>query len=188
MASVEQLHYKCVKGTIMRIILMTLLLLTGLVVTARAQQTDAVLLDVSKPTVYLTFERFGENDAVWLRLHNNTRWAINFRTEERYSGASITPLRLNDGRQVSGLIDNIEIVAEYFIEHATERVTTSGQYWCTSATSWLPSGRTVVFSFPRKSLKSWEQIYVRFTYEWERGDYDPEHKVKFDGFDLDKLN
>jgi hypothetical protein len=167
---------------------MTLFLLTGLVLTAHAQQPDAIPLDVSKPTIYLTFERFGENDSLWLRLHNNTRWAISFRTENRYVRASVTPLKLNDGRLVLGLADNLEIVPEYFIEHATDRVTTNGKYWCTALTSWLPSGRSVVFSFPRKNLKSWEQIYVTFTYEWERGDYDPEHKVRFHGFDLDKLD
>ncbi|MBD0372899.1 MAG: hypothetical protein ICV60_18790, partial [Pyrinomonadaceae bacterium] len=152
-----------------------------------AQQPDAVLLDSSKPTIYLTFERFGEDDSVFLRLHNNTRWAISFRTERRYDGASVETLTLNDGRQLSGLVDGLQVIPEYFIEHAAERITTNGQYWCTSSKSWLAAGRSLVFSFPRKVLKEWEQIYIKFTYEWERGDYDPEHKVSFHGFDLSKL-
>jgi hypothetical protein len=89
---------------------------------------------------------------------------------------------------VLGLADQLEVVPEYFIEHATDSVSTSGRSWCTASRSWLPPGRAVVFSFPRKDLKPWEVIYVNFTYEWERGDNDPEHKVKFHGSDLGKFN
>jgi hypothetical protein len=168
----------------MRTILSTLLLLSSLVLTVHAQQSGAVSQDISKPTIYLTLERFGENDSVWLRLHNNTWWAISFRTDDPYQGASVTPLILGDGRQVPGLADDLEVAPEYFIEHATDRVTTHARSWCTASRSWLPPGRSVVFSFPRKDLKSWEQIYVRFTYEWEQGGNDPEHKVKFYGNDI----
>jgi hypothetical protein len=101
-----------------------------------------------------------------------------------YQGASVTPLILADGRQVPGLADQLEVVPEYFIEHATDSVTTSSRSWCTASRSWLPPGRSVVFSFPLKDLKLWEEIYVSFTYEWERSENDPEHKVKFHGSDL----
>src|SRR5687768_9340737 len=70
-----------------------------------------ILLAKDKPTIYITFERAGkvnpmptrlaatdtsprqsddqnnENiQVVWLRLHNNTRWAINFPTDSLYVG------------------------------------------------------------------------------------------------------
>jgi hypothetical protein len=156
----------------------TVLLLVNLVPLSVAQQFNDVRLDASKPSVYLTFERFGENDIGWLRLHNNTRWAISFRTQDLYVGPNVTPLTLDDGRQVSGLADGFEIAPEYFIERVTDGVTSSGRYWCTASTSWLPSARSVVFSFPRNDLKEWDEIYIKFVYEWENG-LNPEHRVKF---------
>lgn len=163
------------------------MLLCSLVLTAHAQQPGAVTQNANKPTIYLTFERLGENESVWLRLHNDTEWAISFRTEKAYHGASVTPFALGDGRLVPGLADNLEVTPEYFIEHATDRVVTNSRIWCTSTASWLPPGRSVVFSFPRKDLKPWEEVYVWFTYEWERGDNDPEHKVKFHGSGLSEI-
>lgn len=166
-----------------RITLLTLLVLTGFVL-ADAQQSR----DSSKPAVYLTFERFGEDDSVRLRLHNSTPWAISFRTEHEYQGRDVTPLVLGDGRGVAGLGDGLEVAPEYSIEHATDRVTTSARGWCTATTSWLPPGRSVVFNFPRGELKPWEAVYVRFMYEWEGGGRDPEHRVKFSGSDLSRVN
>ncbi|MGH9968909.1 MAG: hypothetical protein ACREBG_14070 [Pyrinomonadaceae bacterium] len=163
--------------------IITVLFLVNVVPLSVAQQLNDVQLDASKPSVYLTFERFGENDFVWLRLHNNTRWAISFLTEDLYEGVNVTPLTLSDGRQVSGLVDDLEISPEYFVEQITDRVTTHGRYWCTASTSWLPAARSVVFSFSRKDLKEWDQIYITFVYEWEIGS-NPEHRVKFYGRDF----
>jgi hypothetical protein len=164
----------------------TLIILLGLVSFALADARQSQ--DSGKPAIYLTFERVGGDDSVWLRLHNNTPWAVSFRTEHDYQGKDVTPLVLGEGRVVPGLADGLEVTPEYFIEHATDRVTTSARGWCTATTSWLPPGRSVVFSFPREALKSWEEVYIRFTYEWEGGGHDPEHRVKFSGFDLSKVN
>ena len=166
--------------------LIPILFLITLASPSAAQQSREVRLNASKPTIYLSFEGLGKDDSVWLRLHNNSLRAISFRTEDSYAGTNVIPLMLRDGRQVSGLVDGLEIVPEYFVEHVTERVTTNGQYWCTASTSWLPSGHSVTFSFPRKVLRKWEQIYIRFGYEWESGGYDPEHRVKFYGIDLQR--
>src|SRR4051794_19247891 len=117
----------------MRKILRTLLLLGSLVLIVHAQQSVPVRQDIGKPTIYLTLDRFGENDSVWLRLHNNTRWAISIRTQEPYQRANVTTLILADGRHVPGLADQVEVVPEYFIEHATDPVATSGQSWCTAS-------------------------------------------------------
>jgi len=162
----------------MQKVIVAVLLLVNLVRLSVAQEFNEVRLDASKPSVYLTFERFGENDFGWLRLHNNTRWAISFRTQDLYVGLNVTPLMLSDGRQVSGLADGLEIAPEYFIERVTDGVTSYGRYWCTASTSWLPSARSVVFSFPRKDLKEWDEVYIKFVYEWENG-LNPEHRVKF---------
>ena len=75
--------------------LWAILVLCSLALTAFSQQQKQgasngdVRLSKDKPTVYITFERAGErkplyasesNQGVWLRLHNNSRWAINFCT------------------------------------------------------------------------------------------------------------
>jgi hypothetical protein len=159
-----------------------LLVSVGLVVGGAQESRDS-----GKPTVRLTFERFGGDDSVWLRLHNSTPWAISFRAEQESVGKDVAPLALGDGRVVHGLADGSEVTPEYFIEHATDRVTTSARGWCTATTSWLPPGHSVVFNFPRGKLKPWEEVYLRFTYEWEGGGRDPEHRVKFSGFDLGKV-
>jgi hypothetical protein len=169
-----------------RRVVVAALLLINFVSRSAAQQINDVRLDVSRPSIYLTFERSGENDLVWLRLHNNTRWAISVRTEDAYDGANVTPLTLSDGRQVSGLADDLEITPEYFVEHAIDQVTTSGRYWCTASTYWLPSARSVVFSFSSKELKEWEQLYIKFIYEWEM-DLHPEHRVTFTEYQLQRI-
>ena len=167
-------------------LLAALLLLNALTLTARAQRPGGVLSGASGPNVRLSFERRGDDESVWLRLHNDTPWAISFRTENRHSGADVTPLVLGDGRQVPGLADNLEVMPEYFIERAAEGVTTSDRFWCYSSTSWLPPGRSVVFSFPAKDFKSWERLYVQITYEWESENSGVEHRVKFQGSELNK--
>jgi hypothetical protein len=161
-----------------------LLVLCVLALTPHVRQSAAVTRKAGKPTVCLTIERLAGDGSVWLRLHNDTKWAISFRTEQPYDGAGATAFALGDGRVVYGLADNLEVAPEYFIEHATDRVTTVGRGWCTSVASWLPPGRSVLFSFPRESIKPWEQLYVRFTYEWEQSENEPEHQVKFYGSSL----
>lgn len=143
----------------MQNVIINVLLLVELGPLSLAQHLNDVRLDASKPSVYLTFERFGETDFAWLRLHNNTRWAISFRTEDLYVGSNVTPLVLGDGRHVSGLTDNLEVAPEYFIEHEIDGVTSRGRYWCTDSASWLPSARSVVFRLSAKDLKEW----IRFT-------------------------
>ena len=163
--------------------LLGILLLIALASPSVAQQSSVVHVNASKPTIYLSFERLGQDDTVWLRLHNNSVWTIRFRTESAYAGRDIM---LSDGRQVKGLVDGLALAPEYFVEHAIDRVTTNGKDWCTATKSWLPSGHSVVFSFPRRVLREWEQIYVRFGYEWESSGNDPEHRVKFYGIDLQR--
>jgi hypothetical protein len=179
-------------------------------------KADVVLLK-GKPTVYITFERAGErkpvyakesNRGIWLRLYNNTRWSISFCTESLYIGTKTTPLRLSDGRGVLGLRDGVEIspcyeveavrgyesertrdgglVIEKPIQVSTPPVGTRGDV---SSISWLPSGRSAIFSIPGEHLAKHLAIYVVFNYEWETGVRDvgngePQHRVYFRASDL----
>jgi hypothetical protein len=204
--------------------LCSVILLWGfaLVVSAGQQQNlDLTKADVvrakGKPTVYVSFERAGErkpvyaresNQGIWLRLHNNTRWAISFSTESLYIGLKITPLRLSDGRGALGLREDVEISPWYEVEavrsHESVRTPDGGLHiekpvnlptppvgtrGHLSWTSWLPSGRSVIFSIPREHLAKHLAIYVSFSYEWETAERDPgngepQHRVYFRASDL----
>ena len=176
-----------------------------------------VVLSSGKPTVYITFERAGErepvyakesNRGIWLCIHNNTRWSISFCTESLYIGTKTTPLRLSDGRGALGLRDGVEISPCYEVEavrgYESERtrdgglviekpvqvpplpVGTRGDVF---SVSWLPPGRSVIFSVPREHLAKHLAIYVLFNYEWETserdvGDGEPHHRLYFRASDL----
>jgi hypothetical protein len=191
-----------------------------------------ILLSKDKPTIYITFERVGkvkrmptrlaatdtspersddQNDesiqVVWLRLHNNTRWAINFPTDSLYVGPKITPIRLCDGRGVLGLRTDIEVNARYegeAVSYGSVRTFGSGSKMNSPAdaakppminhsdvfsTSWLPPGGSVIFSVPREHLAERLAIYIPYNYEWEYGERifrsdEPQHRVYFRASDL----
>lgn len=176
-----------------------------------------VVISRGKPTVYITFERAGDrmpshteesNKGLWLSLHNNTRWTISFCTESSYIGRKTTGQRLNDGRVVLGLREGTEVSACYEVEAVrayesgrnpqgglfTEQPVTTqqppiGTRGHLLATSWLPPGRSVIFSIPREHLAKHLAIYVLFNYEWETGERDlgngePQHRVYFRASDL----
>ena len=189
-----------------------------------------LVLSKSKPTIYITFEstsnvkrvparlaatetsagqRNEENDesfqAVWLRLHNNTRWAINFATDSLYVGSKIMPIRLCDGRGALGLRTDIEVNARYELEAVADyesmQRAEGGLVMNSSlkppvinrsdmfSTSWLPSGGSVIFSVPYEHLAERLAIYIPYNYEWEyskrtiRSD-EPQHRVYFRASDL----
>lgn len=166
-----------------RKVLATILFFGSLAVSCSAQQASDVLIDSTKPTVYLAFERVGENGRVWLRLHNNTQWAISLLTET--PGAVLDPFRLTNGRTVSALADGSEISPEYLIENVPDPG--YGEYWCTITRSWLAPGRSTIFSFPREHLKFVGRVSVSFKYEWESEGQEPEHRVRFNETDLSRI-
>jgi hypothetical protein len=55
--------------------------------------------------------------------------------------------------------------------------------------SWLPSGRSILFSVPREQMVGNFTIYLSFNYEWEYGERtfrpdEPQHRVYFRASDL----
>lgn len=185
----------------------------------RADKGD-VLLSKDKPTVYITFERAGErkplyasesNQGVWLRLHNNTRWAVNFCTVGMSIGPKIAPLYLSDGRSVAGLRDGVEVIMCHGVEvvdRYESKATPEGGIVIDESvevpnppvgynrghvfsSAWLPPGGSVIFSVPREHLAKRLAIYITFNYEWEYGartfrSDEPEHRVYFRASDLPK--
>ena len=166
-----------------RKVLATILFFGSLAVSGSAQQASDVRIDSTKPTVYLACERVGENGRVWLRLHNNTQWAISLSTET--PGAVLAPLRLLSGRTVSALADGSEISPEYLIENLSDQ--NYGEYWCTITRSWIAPGQSVIFSFPREHLKFLGRVSVSFKYEWESEGQEPDHQVRFSASDLSRI-
>ena len=200
------------------------ILLSVLLVGIQAQQTqlavhgERVSLNNDKPTVYLTFEREGNrepvhasesNRGIWLRLHNNTKWAINFCTLSLYIPPKVKPIPLADGRSVLGLNDSVVVSMCHGVEELKrqERELVRAGETKTKPSSrksqlqvgydtgdvfssaWLPSGGSVVFSVPHEHLSKDLMIFLRFNYEWEYGDRtlrsgEPEHRVYFRAADL----
>jgi hypothetical protein len=179
---------------------------------------ESPLLSKDKPGVYLSFERAGErkslyagetSQGIWLRLHNNTKWAINFCTPGLYIPPKVAPFALLDGRGVLALLEGVEIS----VCHGVERVSlyewvntkagvsrTEKRATCSesevgydkgdlNAMAWLPPGKSVVFSVPREHLCSDFAVFIRFNYEWEYGERtfrsnETEHRAYFRGLDL----
>src|SRR5207253_1587959 len=119
-------------------------------------------------------------------------------------GSRVEPFRLRDGRGVLGLREGVEIFVCHGVEqvsyYESERTSKGGLVINESvrlpdipvgynrghvfATSWLPPGRSVIFSVPREHLAKHLGIYLSFTYDWEtaerdNGSNEPEHRVYF---------
>ena len=158
-------------------IVKSLVLLTLTVIvsfTAYSQTPTEVRIDPQQPTVYFTTERL-VGEKLFLRLHNNSRWAINFRAE---LPVEITiPYRLADGREVKTLIEGAEVSPRYEIENPVTGW--YGEYSCVAYKLWLTPGNSVLMSVPVEKLKPLAWFWVKFTYEWEGEGEQPEHRVRF---------
>jgi hypothetical protein len=116
-------------------------------------------LTQTHPSVYITFERAGKiaadsthdlQEKVWLRLRNNTRWAIildmNGVSSREYGDAA--------------LFHDVLLAGKVIRE---ERC-----HVC-SFNRLLPV-RSLVFTVPREDLRPGYSIRVKFSYGWENGD------------------
>jgi len=124
---------------------------------------------------------------IWLRLRNNTRWAILFPTWSLYVGPTVTPFRLSDGTSVLALSEGMEVSAKYNVEESDGKVVPYGID--VSSQTWLAPGRSIIFSVDREHLSRGRSIYIYFTYEWERGqnysnNLSPEHRSMYWGYRL----
>lgn len=144
-----------------------------------------VRIDLAKPTIYLSFERFDSEKFIWLRLHNNSRWTISFRTEDDFYGLAVDSSTWSAGRDAFGLIDGAKVKPKYAVESLPEQKKIDN-LGCVSSTSWLSSGRSIVFRIPRDGFESFNKLRITFIYEWETEGYEPIHQVTFEGWELPK--
>jgi hypothetical protein len=193
----------------MRKLLLALLIVSSLTTICWPQQVNSstpssgVRISKDHPAIYITFERrgkainpmdsrlaeTGENskskekgEDYWLRLHNNSRWAILFPTWSLYVGKKVSPFRLSDGGSILGLSDSMEVNALYTVVEDDGRVVPYGGD--SYSQSWLPPERSVIFSVSREHLSKGRSIYIYFNYEWERGEVysnnlSPEHRSMY---------
>lgn len=195
----------------------------------RCDTTAGVTIVANKPTVYISFdevndsgpatsrlasagqpseklqqqpkERGNQGAFIWLRLHNNTRWAISVPTDSLYVGPVVSPITLCAGRSVLAIRDGRKINVRYELELPSRPESIDGKHRHelptlnrsdVSSTTWLPPGGSVLFSVPREYLgRSSSGIYVPYEYEWEYDDRrfrtnEPEHRVYFRTFNLPK--
>jgi hypothetical protein len=145
-----------------------------------------IRIDISKATIYLSFERYEGDNFIWLRLHNNSRWTISFRTDDGFYGLAGDSSTWSVGRDTLGLLDGVKVKPKYAVERLPEQMLMDNLS-CVSSESWLPSGRSVIFEIPRRGFETFNKLHIIFNYEWETEGYEPTHRVTFDGWELSKV-
>lgn len=188
------------------------LLLFGMTLLTTQESNNAMLINVTQPAVYLTFERVGKRaavrlgesgDGVWLRIHNNTRVAISVCTQSLYIGSKVSPLKLATGKDVLGLRDAAEVSVCYDVDEqktservpAGEKVMTIeqpspyqrlniGSFGHVSSISWIPSGHSAVIDLPKEHLAQGYRISIPFNFEWEANSRNVAHSVYFYASDM----
>ncbi len=172
-------------------------------VMAQGSASD-VRRDKNKPTVFLSFERFGvyqspcgeaKDPGIWLRLRNNSSWAIfvtGFPVSE--NGSNSADFKLSDEISVKGVKDSTEMRLRYDFEGVSITATkvdvgrvqlgvpidvqlpqTSkfcSEKWMTGEVgrnrgSWIPPGSSILFSVPKDGFSTKLRVSIQFNYEWE---------------------
>ena|GEM_PF-1648181 len=192
-----------------------------------------VRVDETKPAIYLEFVKIGtcrhaesfttltENpceskrtdikvdtfEAVWLRLRNNSRWAIELKAGNIYSSPKTEGYGLQDGRGRAGITDGVEMDIEYDVEaeRGYDRIETENgteykfidvqapyiKRMGVSFQVFLPPGRSVIFAVKREYLAKYLSVFVQYVYEWETSEKitafeEPKHRVYFSNYKLEK--
>ena len=192
-----------------------------------------VRLVENKPTIYLEFVKLGvcnraesftvlssspceskrediqidKFDAAWLRVQNNSRWAIAIKAGNSYVAPMADGFMLHDGRTVTAANEGVDIDLQYDVEaeRGYERIETASgtEYRFIDVKApyikrmgvfsqiWVPSGRSVVFAVKREYFAKHLMIYLPYKYEWETsqrnvGFEEPEHRAYFTWYKFQK--
>jgi len=168
------------------------------------------------PTVYVTYVRTGKrepiytgesNEGIWLRLHNNTRWAL---VLSAYGAGGYAFAKGNE--EEIGMFYGVEEIPKpreiavgsptLVLPPATQTTTGKDQEaskdkyqeceiplgnWCHACSIIkLQPGKSLLFSVPREHLCKNHKLYLIYQYEWEEYAGEPEHRVYFYGTDIPK--
>jgi hypothetical protein len=159
--------------------------------TNSAPANSAKINDV-KPTIYLRFER-RDKGKMWLRLYNNTKWAVAVQTFTFYFNRQHSTT-LGNGKSVFALPSDEDIDSlYYYVEKepaASKEMKVPELFHGDSfSISWIASKGSILFSVPISQLGTGLMIYVPFQYEWELNSQlifnnEPQHRVYFRASDL----
>ncbi|MGV8040430.1 MAG: hypothetical protein AB2L07_10245 [Thermoanaerobaculaceae bacterium] len=104
---------------------------------------------------------------VWLRLHNNSLWALSVTSLGMHTGKQPEMIELLSGTCVFAAADGMEVAIVYRLrrEDGREIPVYPGldMFW----TTWLPPGRSVLFSIPHALLPKKWVVAIPYNYEWE---------------------
>jgi hypothetical protein len=152
-----------------------------------SQPKAAVRINTTLPSVVISFAGFGRapsqsgdprdegplvsemtmspkpGDLVWLRLFNNTRWAIRFNAFTIYGDKLLEWSKVLGG---APLRDNMRCSIRFVAVDANGHDVPSP--FDVFITAILPSNRSVYFPVPREALAPGVSLYVPVQYEWEK--------------------
>lgn len=193
-----------------------LIILIALPLLATAQQSQPcgasndIRILKDKPTVYITFERFGKainlseqkligprestsskekGAGIWLRIHNNTCWPLKFMQYGTYLPKQKPNENPGERFRRLGILENgAETGVFYTVVKANRQSFYTGIDSFDYVT--LLAGNSLLFSVAREHLSKGQSVQVRFFYEWEFQQglvrNEPEHVVEFRSYDLEE--
>lgn len=217
--------------------ILTILVVSALVVFSQNSinaSNNSVLVDEKKTAVYLEFVKTGvcnngnyltvirvspcekksetdqELQAVWVKLVNNTRWAISTDVQKLAIPPLIYPIELSNKQTVTAAKDSAEFDVIYDVESETgcdfgieapkgqvcaRRETPVPNYnrRGASSTIFIPSGQSIIYAINQEHLKKYLTTYIFYNYEWEISKsgqpspprYDSQHRLYFSWYDLE---
>lgn len=196
-----------IKQVIALAIIVVLCCVSGFTQKGKCDETTNFVLDSEKPSVYITFERFGkatdwkeskfgewsdksgikDGNDIWLRLHNNSCWEITFATDSLYISKTEV-----DGKfkPIFGILEDGAIVSvQYKVEEQDRQQVAYGAHGYNISS--LSSGRSVLFGVLKEHLENDRSIYVPFQYGWEKkifsSNLEPQHRSFFWGYRMEEV-
>jgi hypothetical protein len=142
----------------------------------------------AKPSVYLSLERLDKivrydgqvEDAVWLRLNNNTGWAINVNTLGISYAERPQYTHLNLCRhKVIAVSEGSGERPIYFLETKNGERANLYSHVLTAGDIWIASGSSLEFPVPQSHLASNQRLGINYSYQWEWqwNTLEPTHKL-----------
>jgi hypothetical protein len=159
---------------------------------ARKLTRRDVVIQHDRPSIYLCAEKSSQNDnAVWVRVANNTIWTIRFPADKQATQQRL--LKLSNGKLIGGLTNQSVAFPRYEFESGAREARKGDPLWSDFGTaSWLPSNTSALFSVPVSQF-DWGTLYLEYKYEWEftgaiaDESHAPVHRVYFDIASLQDL-
>lgn len=196
-------------------------------------QTTPILIDENRSAIYLEFVRTGichngnyfttisvgpcekksnsdrEFEAVWVRLVNNSRWAVSVSVQKSAPLLEYS-ITLPNKAVVSAARDKSELDVIYDIESETgcdfHEEVSPGQPCKRRETPvpdydrhffysdvFIPPGHEILYAIDKAHLKKYLTTYVLYSFEWEIGKngrrltptFDSQHRVYFSRYDFE---